>query len=226
MSSPLTRRELSALALPLLAGCLSTSNANEPDGNESNDDDPDANESDAEAPDPPTCTTSIESPDPYPDIQIESDPVSDEANVRICVTPIEPFTDESPARIAFELTNTGDSAQEYTFGFSPPFSPSPAEHVDTDEALLTIPDDREYLSGGSEFVPEEPTDGCWRALSSYGADDIGRSRAISPGETLREEYTVLAHPHGDCLVPGTYRSEKEYAAFVDGTWGFEITLSE
>lgn len=210
-----SRRAFAALAVSALAGCLSDSSSDSANGGDQNGSDPES-----------SCTQSIESPEPYPDIDIASDPVPADVDVSICVTPIEPFSDESPARIRFEFTNVSEQRQEYGFGFSPPFSPYPADHLDADAALLVLPDDREHITPheGSQFVPEEPTDGCWRARTGYGANDIGRGRELDPGETLSGEYTLLASPEGDCLALGTYRTEQDYYP-DEATWGFEITLS-
>lgn len=98
---------------------------------------------------------------------------------------------------------------------------------DSNAALILLPDDREHILPDEDFqfVPDEPTEGCWQARRIYGANDLGRSRVLGPGETFSGGYTLLAHPEGDCLAPGTYRIEEHYSP-LDATWGFEITLSE
>lgn len=213
-----SRRAFGALAVSALAGCAGLSGDDSSNTTDQNGTDND--------PLPP-CEQSIESPDPYPDVSIESDPVPEDTDAAICVTPTEPFTDESPARIRFDLMNVGEAQWEHGFAFSPPFSPTAAEQSDSDAALFVLPDDREHVDGGEDFqfIPDEPTYGCWQARRGLGYNDLLRPRTLAPGETLSGGYTLLAYPETPCLEPGTYRTEQERYLNQE-PWGFEITLSE
>lgn len=228
MKRTFVRRDVLAILSTLTAGCLSGGRDGQdgsPNGT-SDDGTPGSGEESGAA---DSCGDStMESPSPYPDVSLRPDPVTDSASVDVCVEAVEPFTDEHPARIAVALTNEADSEQTFDFTVSPPYPPYPAEHEDAAAELLPIPDYREYVTPRSgEFVPEAPTDGCWRALERPGGLDAGISRTIAPGETLREEYALLAAPDGECLAPGTYRTEVDsYHPTGGDPWGFEIELSE
>lgn len=211
-----SRRAFAALGLSLVAGCVSLS-----DGDSSNDGPPNDVGRDRS-----TCSQSLESPDPYPDIRVDSDDVPADADVSVCVWPIEPFTDDSPAKIAFELANESDSSAEFGFGVTPPWGGVRADPRSGPEGLTLVPDDRTHVVPAEEIVPAEPTDGCWRAQSSISVNEVRLAETIDSGATVREEYTVLAGRLGKCLAPGTYRSERNAYDPVGEPWGIEITLSE
>lgn len=230
MGRALHRRTFAALTASVLAGCVSVpndasnddaANDSEPDGDE-----PSTDGSDETDPDGTGCSTeSVDSPDPYPDLRIEPDDGPDGAEVSVCARPVQEFSDVTPATIAVELTNVGDEPTEYFFGVSPPYGGVFAAHQDRDAALYLVPDDREHVEPDEGLVPAEPTEGCWRAGAAMSVEDIGLAETIDPGETVREEYTLLAAPGGECLAPGTYRTEEDSYDPVGETWGFEITLS-
>lgn len=210
-----SRRTFAALAVAALAGCVSL-----PGDDSAND------ESTLREHVQLNCVESIESPDPYPDVQVEYNDVPDDADVSMCVQPVEPFNDDSPAKIAVELTNVSDDEVAYTFDVSPPYDGVSADQEQGDGGLILIADFHERMSTTGGIVPSEPTDGCWRALHEFSAGDYDVTESIVPAETVREEYTLLADPESECLALGTYRSEEEAYDPVGGQWGFQITLSE
>ncbi|GAB3691807.1 hypothetical protein GCM10028857_29640 [Salinarchaeum chitinilyticum] len=219
-----SRRAFAALAASAVAGCVSL-----PNGDSSNDGP--ANESDTENGSSgirdrvqTNCTTSLASPDPFPDLQIESDDVPADAEVATCVEPVEPFTDDAPAKLAVELANVSDSSAEYSFGVSPPWGGLWSESMVDGSMLCLVPDDREYVARPEEVIPARPTDGCWRAESVIEVEAIGLTQTVDPGETIREEYTILATEDSPCLTLGSYRFEEAYDP-VSTAWGFDITLS-
>lgn len=224
-TSYLDRRSFAALLSGLTVGCLA-------DGEDEPSDDDTApgsgNESDGSADSGSCGPSTTTSPDPYPDLEFEPDPVPDDAGVDICIEPVAGFTDDQPARFAVALTNESDERQTFDFTVSPPYPPYPPRHQDSDAELMIVPDDREYVTPrDGTFVPDEPSEGCWRALERPGGLDVGLEETLSPGETIREEYVLLGAPDGECLAPGTYRTETErYDPVGYEHWGFEITLSE
>ncbi|WP_248518075.1 hypothetical protein [Salinarchaeum laminariae] len=218
-----SRRAFAALAATAVAGCLSVPNRHASNDEPANESDPDDNSGLRDRVQT-NCTTSMASPDPYPDLQIEYDDVPEDAGVAMCVQAVQPFTDDSPAKIAVELTNVSDSSATYGFGISPPWGGVFAEHVQQEATLIFVPDYREHV-GSEGLIPQRATDGCWRAQSLYSGEDIGLTATVDPAETIREEYTILAAEGSACLTQGTYRSEEAHYDPVPDAWGFDITLS-
>lgn len=222
--SLLDRRSFAVCLGGLTTGCLTDG------GERPSDDSQPGSGSEREQPNGPgSCgRRTSTSPAPYPDLAFEPDPVPEDASVSICIEPVSPFTDEHPARFAVELTNEGDSSLTFGFAISPPYPPYAASHRSEAAELVILPDYREYVTPrDGTFVPDEPDDGCWRALERPGGLDKGLEETLEPGETIREEYVLLGAPDGECLVPGTYRTENErYDPVGYEPWGFEITLSQ
>lgn len=225
MARALYRRAFVAVGCSLVAGCTSLSVGDSSADEPSNDGNGGAVGSDGGPWGRFICSQSVESPDPYPDVRVESDEISPDADVRVCARPVRAFDDEEPARVAVELTNEGDSTVASLFDVSPPYGGVFAAHQDRDAVLYLVPDDREHVGPDGALVPAEPADGCWRAGAAMSVEDVGLLKAIEPGETVREEYTLLAGPDGECLASGTYRTEVERYGPVEGGWGFEVTLS-
>lgn len=220
-----SRRAFAALAASAVAGCVSVSDGDSSNDNPVNESDPGDDSLSLRNHVQLNCTTSLESSDPFPDLQIENDDVPQDADVAMCVQPVEPFTEDSSAKIAVELTNVSESSAEYGFGISPPWGGVFAEHVQQEATLILVPDYREHV-GSEGLIPQQAADGCWRAQTLYSGEDIGLNATVDPAETIREEYTILTAKDSACLTPGSYRFEEEGYDPVSGTWGFEITLSE
>lgn len=224
MNRKFIRRDVLVLLPTLTVGCLS----NDRGGQENTSNGPSGDGTPGSDGDRSCGDSTIESASTYPDVSLRPDSVPDSASVDVCAEAVEAFADDHPARIAVELTNQADSEQTFNFTVSPPYPPYAATHEEAAADLLLIPDYREYVTPrDAEFVPDAPTDGCWRALERPGGLDVGLERTLAPGETLREEYVVLAAPDGECLAPGTYRTEVDsYHPTGGDSWGFEIELSE
>lgn len=225
MVRALHRRAFVASALSLVAGCVSRSDDDSSSDEPANDGNGSGNRSNDDRRDRSACRQSVDSSDPYPDVRVESDEVPADADVSLCARPVRPFDDDGSAKVAVELTNVGERTAEYRFGVSPPYGGVFAAHQDRDAALYLVPDDREHVGPDDGLVPAEPANGCWRADAVMAVEDIGLPATIDPAETIREEYTLLAAPDGECLTSGTYRTEQEHYDPIEGGWGFEVTLS-
>jgi len=77
--------------------------------------------------------------------------------------------------------------------------------------LLAIPEHTDRIekigrpAPVEEWVPEEPTDGCWRAPTVPRDDETDLAVIqLSPGETIAETYTLLGFGQEACLPSGTY----------------------
>jgi hypothetical protein len=167
----------------------------------------------------------------FPDVTVESDPTPDGRDVTVVVN--RAFAASTPAELRIAYTNTGDSEREVGFTVSPPFPPYVGEATDGPGRLSLVPDDREYVdphprpsdADGDPFVPDTPTDGCWRAKAAVAGEDVGLTRTLEPGESVEGSYTLLAHPESDaCLAAGDYRFEDPHYFGTDGPWGFTVSL--
>jgi hypothetical protein len=109
---------------------------------------------------------------------------------------------DSPPRVAVEVTNTPEVEVRLSGGATLPFSSYRAE----DGPLVALPDDREYVRGPS--VPNEKTDGCWRADSNVLREDIGLMEAVPAGGSTSTRFTLLtAADAEECAVGDEYAFE-------------------
>jgi len=126
---------------------------------------------------------------------------------------VESFSADQPARIQVEVRHSAstDGPRQIAFGATPPFSNYVGSRVDTYDMLLAIPEHTDRIekigrpAAVEEWVPEEPTDGCWRAPTVPRDDETDLAVIqLSPGETIAETYTLLGFGQEACLPAGTY----------------------
>lgn len=146
------------------------------------------------------------------------------ADVTLEVTALQGFTPDHPARLEITFTNASDRVLVTADGprYVVPFVDDnyAGEAADGSPRLLLVPDDAKLAvrpagtDGGwvGEYLPESPTDGCWRLPFDW-PEARGPSTAIlhvvdlEPSETIR---------HGcglywiDGCEPGTYTFEHRF----------------
>lgn len=177
------------------------------------------------------CVGSTGSTD-YPSLRVSDDEVPVEF-ADVSATVVRQFDDDGPAEIRVAFTNESDAEREFGFSASPPFSGLNGRTGDRDDFALLAPLESEVhvhasMEGtppASAVIPDEPTDGCWRATADINAEPIAVPRRLAPGETLAETYALLAAPVGEesCPLRGEYRFESN-SYFEDDRWGFSAIL--
>lgn len=130
--------------------------------------------------------------------------------MNVVVDLVEEPTADSPAQIRASVTYTGDEQRKLSFGFTLPLSKYVAEQrtggrPGVQGRLVVIP-----LEHGQYPVPDEPTDGCWRAIDWPERLDTGIILICDPGRVVDREYAVLAEPDGPCFPEGTYELRDEF----------------
>jgi len=111
---------------------------------------------------------------------------------------------DSPPRVGVGVTNTADGEVRLSGGATVPFSSYWAE----DGPLVALPDDREYVRGPS--IPNEKTDGCWRADSNVRREDIGLTDVVPTGESVSTRFTLLTAVDADgCAVGDEFTFENQ-----------------
>lgn len=106
----------------------------------------------------PMDTTAIASPVPTTsDDRSTSAPSIDPAeDLHWSATLSSSGTDTQPPTIDLQLTNTGTTELQMTFGPTPPFSTPWSEPSEADDELLLYHPDT-----GPHIAPEQPVEGCW-----------------------------------------------------------------
>lgn len=166
---------------------------------------------------------------------ITPDNIADSRNVRLEIEQTQEISATTPGRIEITLTNTADHERTFEFGPVPPFTPPIGKNEGATATLVLVPDSRTHVvpktpsRTGDSFVPENPTDGCWRAKTQMGRESVSERRTLDPNERIREQYTLLATPkeHSDdsCMPPGEYRFVQQ-GYFDDGAfWGFTVEIT-
>ncbi|NEU55493.1 hypothetical protein [Halorussus sp. MSC15.2] len=177
----------------------------------------------------------------YPKVSVHGDTTDPERNVALSVEVIQQFSRESPAEIQVAFTNTAESAREFYFGSTPPFSEYLSTERNDGTQLVAIPRNRSHISLGDvndatgessenqEIVPERPLDGCWRLHGDLAVWGFANQKTVKPGETLQEKFTVLDYSDNTtCLPGGEYRFVSPNYFGQNNPWGFtvELTYSE
>lgn len=111
---------------------------------------------------------------------------------------------DSPPRVAVEVTNTADIEVRLSGGATLPFTSYWAE----DGPLVALPDDTEYVGGAT--VPDERTDGCWRADSKIKVAAIGLMEMLPAGASVSTNFTVVTGVDADeCAVGDEFTFENQ-----------------
>lgn len=138
--------------------------------------------------------------------------------VRISKT--QDHTDESPAVVEISFRNCIDQTITVMFGISPPLDEIDGRN-DADETLMLLPTDdirRHLLETGEmrepydwdQYRPQSPTDGVWKATGPSVILDGGTCIQLTPGETIRNRYQVLAGPEASSPPEGDFRFKESY----------------
>lgn len=124
---------------------------------------------------------------------------------------MEASAENSPPRVAVELTNAADHDVVVSGGATAPFT----TYRSTEDDLAAVPADRQYVSSEDRdgLIPES-RDGCWRVRSNILIAAIGIQLGLDPGESATTEFSILAGlSTADCPRAGSYRFENEIGVF-------------
>ncbi len=139
-----------------------------------------------------------------------------------------PANGDGPARLWVGLVNGADRELRIGFGATPPFSGYYGDVHASVEAppprtgLLVIPDDDRNYASYDYVVPDEPTDGCWRAVGPAVGPPVRSVVDVPPGQGIAGEYVALAPNDAlQCLPPRAtiaFGSEEEEVGFAVRVW--------
>lgn len=143
--------------------------------------------------------------------RIESEDTNDATDLSIEIS--RQASDETPAFVTITFTNIGETVRDFPFGVELPFPPIRGTREDGDKRLHLVTHDgtidgAEYPTGYSEFIPETPTEGCWRVAGDYTKKEARGALAwvAQPGSYLSRDYVVLDDEDTeDCMPKGEYR---------------------
>lgn len=133
------------------------------------------------------------------------DNVSFEAEV------VDGSPDESPPRVAVELSNVVDYEIRFTGGTAFPFTSFTSVGGD----LYAIPPGVDGVSphGDAASIVPDDRDGCWRAATNWKVIDIAIQETLAPDETATLEFDVLAAADTDaCPATESYMFRNEVLA--------------
>ncbi|NGM70879.1 hypothetical protein G6M89_18045 [Natronolimnobius sp. AArcel1] len=205
----MNRRQLLAATgtLPVLTGCLgSVPFSDQTTGEPALTTDVPSVEklkADCSAPDDDVPTDEAESL--TPDISVGVDTPAEGVHLDIEIR--HEFTADHPAQIRVIIGNNAPTERTFAYG---PRPLSHGEHSDRDARLLN---DWESLEHYSSPDP----DGCWQAEAAIGGEPMEERVELDPGETVTEEYVLVApHEADPCLPHGVYLFSSSLDVIEDG----------
>lgn len=139
-------------------------------------------------------------------VSVSGGDVPERANVDVSAAVLTEPTDESPAKIRLELTNTAAETRTFLFGEPAPFQGG-VSRGDTVKLLL-LDDEEAGINPLEEnhYIPEERPGECWTAMASRPSfNALGNPRNLLPGETIANDYVLLSTGRSECPVTGTFQ---------------------
>lgn len=157
----------------------------------------------------------------YPRVSVEAEEVNDDRAFSPEITVTEQFSEDSPAVVRLELTNTSQRNVQNALAHVVPFGSVKGHLTGDSKALYLIPESG-GVSGdekaenppktGASLVPDTPVDGCWRVAKPPSNREGGTLWNADPGATLQRDHAVLDVTESvTCLEAGTYQFEVNWS---------------
>lgn len=157
----------------------------------------------------------------YPRVSVEAEEVDDDRAFSPDITVTEQFSDDSPAKVRIELTNTAPRNIEIGLAYVVPFDSMKGHLRDDSKVLYLIPESGTVRGdkktddppkSGMSLVPDAPEDGCWRVAKPPAIRESGKLWNADPGATLQRDHAVLDEAESaTCLQTGTYQFEVNWS---------------
>lgn len=163
----------------------------------------------------------------FPEIQVTENAL-DSPLLSPTAEVVRPFSNERPASLRLGVTNEDTARRTFQCGVPKPFV-DVQNDLDDEHRMHLIPEDERGLLHDSEdspIVTSEPDDGCWRVNPTGATSQILDGFRLKPGESITNEYVVLAAPDSaECLPPDDYHFETTlWADDEEMQWKLTVTV--